>query len=89
MVVRDIHRNLVERFILSAFENGIDDACAFRCVLLHLIEFFRRKLSGLSQDCIIDSDLAEIVHRRRLDHVPAELVCQAVPAKENKDVLLV
>ena len=29
MVVRDIYRNLVECFVLSAFEDGINDASAF------------------------------------------------------------
>ena len=89
MVVRDVDRNLVESLILRTFQDRINDAGTLRCVLLHLIEFLRRELSGLSQDCIVDGDLAEIVHRRSLDDIPAELVCQTISAEKDKNVFLI
>ena len=85
----DIYRDLMERFIVCSLKDRIDDACTFCCMHLHLCIFLISKLAGLSQDGIIDCDLAQVVHRRSLDNIFAELLSKTVFSEEHEHGLLI
>ena len=77
MVMGDVLGDLFQFIIVDRFEDLVNDLCAFGCVFLHHLKFFRSKAAGFPQYRVINRDLAEVVHRRRLYQHPHEFITQS------------
>ena len=74
VVVGDVLRDVAEAVVLHALENFAHDPRALGGVGLHLVELLRGEAAGLAQYGVVHGDLAQVVHGRGLDEVPAEVV---------------
>ena len=76
VVMCNIFRKHTEFHIICALEDLVHDACALGSVGFHNGIFLIGETPRLTQDCVIDRDLAEVMHRRCLDDIFAERIPQ-------------